>query len=318
MPIIPAMPPAACLTSCMSCCPSVTSSHLCHRQYCIYQYRSFHLLPHGFIQQKSFQHESGGGEDRNLKLKKNKNIFFLRMWLRVAVMAADGSDELLHAVLGAAVAGGTRLMHQRGVHLARPHAHAGVSPAAFYSACLYHDDQTTVIQMRLWVCFMLFISACILQTHVVGEGLVHAKIHATCPVGMILVPHIKFRRHCCPLFMAVSMSWCGGFAHLQQLVLGTSADTSCLPVISARDGSSKSVSTSCTYLSIRAFIVNDQEHAVSTDCPCWLPALREATGHSANIAQSMPIFDTCKHGQHQRCSQRTAACFVREVVVCRL
>ena len=90
------------------------------------------------------------------------------MWLRVAVVAADGGDELLHAVFGAAVAGGARLVHQRGVLLARPHAHAGVPPAAFYSACLYHDDQTTVIQMRLWVCFMLFISAHILQTHVVG------------------------------------------------------------------------------------------------------------------------------------------------------
>ena len=29
----------------------------------------------------------------------------------MAVVAADGSDELLHAVLGAAVAGGARLVH---------------------------------------------------------------------------------------------------------------------------------------------------------------------------------------------------------------
>ncbi len=50
----------------------------------------------------------------------------------VAVVAAHGSDELLHVVLGAVMAGGTRLVHQRGVLLARPHAHAGAPPAAFY------------------------------------------------------------------------------------------------------------------------------------------------------------------------------------------
>ncbi len=33
------------------------------------------------------------------------------MYLRVAVVAADGGDELLHAVLGAAMAGGARLVH---------------------------------------------------------------------------------------------------------------------------------------------------------------------------------------------------------------
>jgi len=116
-------------------------------------------------------------------------IAYSRVCFCVAVVAADGGDELLHALLGAAVAGGAWLVHQRGVLLARPHAHAGVSPAAFCSACLCHDDQKTVIQMRLWVGFILFISAHILQTHVVRCGLVHAKIHATCPVGTILVPH---------------------------------------------------------------------------------------------------------------------------------
>ncbi len=35
----------------------------------------------------------------------------MRMWLRVAVVAAHGGDELLHAVLGAAVVGGARLVH---------------------------------------------------------------------------------------------------------------------------------------------------------------------------------------------------------------
>ena len=122
--------------------------------------------------------------------KRPFSVRLLRMWVvHVAVVAAHGGDELLHAVLGAAVAGRAWLVHQRGVLLARPHAHAGAPPAAFYSACLYHDVQTTVIQMRLWVCFMPFISACILQTHVVGEGLVHATIRATRLVGMISVPH---------------------------------------------------------------------------------------------------------------------------------
>ena len=113
----------------------------------------------------------------------------LRMWLRAAVVAAHGGDELLHAVLGAAVAGGPRLVYQRGVLLAGPHAYAGASPAAFHSACLYHGDHTAIIQLQAWVCFMLFIPACILQTHVVGIGQVHAAIHATRPAGMILVPH---------------------------------------------------------------------------------------------------------------------------------
>ena len=67
------------------------------------------------IQQTSFQHESV------------KNVLVL-----VAVVAAHGGDELLHAMLGAAVAGGTRLVHQRGVLLAWPHAHAGAPPAAFH------------------------------------------------------------------------------------------------------------------------------------------------------------------------------------------
>ncbi len=37
-------------------------------------------------------------------------IIYSRVCLCVAVVAADGGDELLHAVLGATVAGGARLV----------------------------------------------------------------------------------------------------------------------------------------------------------------------------------------------------------------
>ncbi len=50
--------------------------------------------------------------------------------VRVVVVAADGGDELLHIVLGAAVVGRARLVHQLRILLARPHAHAGAPPAA--------------------------------------------------------------------------------------------------------------------------------------------------------------------------------------------
>ena len=49
------------------------------------------------------------------------------MCLRVAVVAAHGGDDLLHAVLGAAVAGGPRVVQQYTVLLAWAHAHAGAT-----------------------------------------------------------------------------------------------------------------------------------------------------------------------------------------------
>ena len=60
------------------------------------------------IQQTSFQHQGV------------ESVVVL-----LAVVAAHGSDELLHAVLGAVMAGRARLVHQRVLLLARPHAHAG-------------------------------------------------------------------------------------------------------------------------------------------------------------------------------------------------
>jgi len=63
-------------------------------------------------------------------------------------MAAHGGDELLHAVLGAAVAGGARLVHQSGVLLARPHAHAG--------ALTLHSTNTHVT-----TCQEVIVAACI-------------------------------------------------------------------------------------------------------------------------------------------------------------
>ena len=64
--------------------------------------------------------------------RSNTRVLNMCLCVRVAVVVAHGGDELLHAMLGAAVAGGPRLVHQRGVLLAWPHAHAGGPPAAFY------------------------------------------------------------------------------------------------------------------------------------------------------------------------------------------
>ena len=221
----------------------MTSSQLCHRQCCVCCSWSFAT----WIQQTSFQHEIA--ED---------------VGLCVAAVAADGGDELLHAVLGAAVAGGPWLVLQPRILLAGPHAHAGASPAAFHPACLYHDDQIAIIQMRLWICFMLFIPACTLQTYDVFEGQVHA-----CPAATTLCFQANLEDAVALWsWLQASLDVVGlSFAHLQHLVLWTLAHTNYLPVTSARDRTSNSVSISCTYFSICAFIVNDQEHAALKRLP---------------------------------------------------
>ena len=53
----------------------------------------------------------------------------LTVCLHVAVVAAHGGDDFLHAVLGAAVAGRSRVVQQCAVFLAWTHAHAGESQA---------------------------------------------------------------------------------------------------------------------------------------------------------------------------------------------
>ena len=51
----------------------------------------------------------------------------LRVCLLVAVVAAHGGDDLLHAVLGVAVAGRPRVVQQYTVLLAWAHAYAGAT-----------------------------------------------------------------------------------------------------------------------------------------------------------------------------------------------
>jgi len=172
----------------------MTSSQLCHRQCCVCCSWSFAT----WIQQTSFQHEIA--ED---------------VGLCVAAVAADGGDELLHAVLGAAVAGGPWLVLQRRILLAGPHAHAGASPAAFHPAWLYHDDQTAIIQMRLWICFMLFIPACPLQTYDVFEGQVHA-----CPAATTLCFQAKLEDAVALWSWLQSKFGCGGFELCAPAALG--------------------------------------------------------------------------------------------------
>ncbi len=115
-----------------------------------------------------------------------------------------------------------------------------------------------------------------------GSALCCSSLHALCKHMMCLkvrCMHVLLQ----PLFVS-KQSWkmllpCGhgckasldvvglSFAHLQHLVLWTLAHTNYLPVTSARDRTSNSVSISCTYLSICAFIVNDQEHAALKRLP---------------------------------------------------
>jgi len=85
----------------------------------------------------------------------------------VAVVAAHGSDELLHAMPGAAVAGGTRLVHQHRVFLAWPHAHAGAPPAVFLQhacdnlprglgdCCCMHKNLLSHILGQLLACWLV-------------------------------------------------------------------------------------------------------------------------------------------------------------------
>ena len=102
-------------------------------------------------------------------------IAYSRVCFCVAVVAADGGDELLHALLGAAVAGGAWLVHQRGVLLARPHAHAGARLLLRFT----NTHKTT--------CQEVVVAACIRSCRVTAACMLHAQctsanVRASCGI----------------------------------------------------------------------------------------------------------------------------------------